>query len=189
MPALTKKSNNVMKTPESVANIIVRRSQQGKKRVPMLTETVVPAGTYHSVVVAVEDAHSDEGKPMVDVTYRFTDARGKETEARMRYPITGYHLEKVIDAWLDAGLPEGSHLTDAVGLEEEVVIVYPQQGALGKIKSRRPVGKATKTASKVVSSQKTTHRVVDDTYEEDFAEDEPAEDFDDEFYDFLEDSD
>lgn len=125
-------------TPASVSDLIVRRSQRKMKAAPMLTEEVVPAGKYCSEVISVTDAKSDAGKLMADVTYRFSDAGGKAVVARVRYPATGYYIEKLYDALVEAGLPEESPLTEAVGIEEEVEIVYPFEGALGKIKNRKP---------------------------------------------------
>lgn len=185
MPVLSSRKTALNKAPASVSDIIVRRSQQRNKKVPMLKADKVPAGTYHSVILAVIDAVSEDDKPMADVIYRFTSSSGKVIEAKIRYPIVGYHIERLIDALIDAGLPEGSPLTDAVGIEEDVVVVYPQEGALGKIKNRRPASKAAKPASKITDPKKDTCRVMNDISEESFAE-QPAEDFDDEFDDFLE---
>lgn len=186
MPTLNSKKNPVSKkTPLSVSDIIVRRSKQHHKKAPMLTERVVPAGTYHSTVIAVNDARNDEGNPMADVTYSFADAGGKSREARVRYPIAGYHIEKLIDALIDAGLPEGASLTDAVGLEEEVTIVYPYDGALGKISNRRPADQTAPTAmQKPVSKQASAKKrklLAEDEEDEEILEDDDAE-----FDDFLE---
>lgn len=186
MPGLTnKKSHPTTKnTPASVADIVVRRSRQSKKKTPMLTAEIVPAGTYHSAVLAVEDACSAEGKPMADVTYRFTNAGGEATEARIRYPVTGYHIQRLVDALIDAGLPEGAPLIDAVGLEEEVTIVYPFEGALGKIKGRKPATQVTPIAAKKPVPKQTPHKNPKLLIEDE----EEVESFDDdsEFDDFLE---
>ena len=190
MPAINNKKNpnttsKKNTSPISVADIVARRSQQAKKKAPMLTTEIVPAGTYRSVVLAVEDAHSEEGKAMADVTYRFTDAVGEATEARIRYPVTGYHIQRLVDALIDAGLPEGAPLTDAVGLEEEVTIVYPYEGALGKIKRRQPATQAAISApKKPVPKQvlpKKRKLLIDDEEET-----EEIENVDEEFDDFLE---
>lgn len=169
----------------SVADIVVRRSQQAKKRVPLLTENVIRAGAYHSTIIAVEDACNDEGKPMADVTYHFVDANGKATDARVRYPVAGYHIERLFDALIEAGLSEGAPLTDAVGIEEEVTIVYPHDGALGKIKSRRPAAQVAKTVPTKSIPKKASQRI----FEEDEDDEEEPVDDDSEFDDFLEESD
>lgn len=190
MPATnTKKTTpTTKKPPASVADIVVRRSKQPKKKAPMLTSNIVPAGVYRSTIIAVEDAHNDEGNLMADLTYSFTDTGGKSREARVRYPIVGYHIEKLIDALIDAGLPEESPLTDAVGIEEEVTIVYPHEGALGKIKSRQPANQAVTTALKKQAPKQVLSKkrklLADDA--EEVQEVEEVEDFDDEFDDFLE---
>ena len=138
MPIKNPRKSLVKNDPSSVSDLIVRRSKRKAKAAPMLTEDIAPAGTYRSEIISVADAKSDIGKLMVDVTYRLTDGRGKAVDARIRYPAEGYHIERLFDALIDAGLPEESPVTEAVGIVEEVEIVYPFEGALGKIKSRRP---------------------------------------------------
>ena len=187
MPALNnKKTASTKKSPSSVADIIVRRNHRQQKNVPMLTADKVPAGTYRSVILAVKDAVSDEGKPMADVVYRLTSSSGKVVEAKIRYPITGYHIERLFDALIDAGLPEGSPLKDAVGIEEDVTVVYPQEGALGKIKTRSPATKVVQATPQKSVPKKYPQRVIDEADEDEFPEDVSGEDFDDEFDDFLE---
>ena len=186
MPVINSKKNTTKKSPTSVADIVVRRSQQSKKKVSMLTADKVPAGTYHSVILAVKDAVSDDGKPMADVIYRLTSPGGKVAEARIRYPIPGFHLDRLIDALIDAGLPEESPLTDAVGIEESLTIVYPQEGALGKIKSRSPASKVVQTTPQMPVQKKRPQRVIDDTDDDEFSEDVAGQNFDDEYEDFLE---
>ncbi len=186
MPLLNTKKIPTKKSPASVADIIVRRSQRQQKAIPMLTADKVPAGTYHSVILAVKDAVSDEGKPMADVIYRFTGPNGKAVDAKIRYPVVGYHIERLIDALIDAGLPEGSPLTDAVGVEEDVTVVYPQEGALGKIKTRSPASKVVQAIPQKPVPKKHPQRVMDDVDEEDISEDVDSEDLDTEFDDFLE---
>lgn len=187
MSALTNKKNSPKKTttPTSVSDVIVRRSLNLKLKAPMMTANVIPAGTYRSTVVSVEDAVSEEGKAMADVTYRFMGVDGKTVDARVRYPIVGYHIGKLMDALISAGLPEGASLTDAVGIEEEVTVVYPHEGALGKIKSRCPLAQAVKAGAKKPANKKLSHRVLDDDADEQLDGEEPEE-LDDEFDDFLE---
>lgn len=179
MPVLnTKNATSTKKSPGSVADIIVRRNHSQQKNVPMLTADKVPAGTYRTVIVAVSDAQNAEGKPMADVIYRFTSVSGKAVEAKVRYPIEGYHIERLFDALIDAGLPEGSPLTDAVGIEEEDVrVVYLHKGALGTIKSRRPASNPT--------PQKSSHQRLTKRIEKAF----DPEEFDDDLDDCLDDDD
>lgn len=183
MATLYSRRTAAPKAAQSVSDLIVRRSQRKAKAAPMLTEDIVPAGKYRSKIVAVTDAKSDTGKAMADITYCFTDERGKPVEARVRYPLTGFHIDKLFDALVDAGLPEDSPLTEAVGTEELVEITYPFEGALGKIKARCPVPTDVPLPAKVKTAQKPAKlpRHVD---EDDEASDE--EDFDD---DFLEEDD
>lgn len=183
MATLNSRKSATPKVAKSVSDLIVRRSQRKAKAAPMLTEDYVPAGTYHSEIIAVADAKSDTGKPMVDITYSFTDDRGKTVVARVRYPTVGYHLDTLCDALIDAGLPEESPLTDSVGIEEDLEIVYPFTGALGKIKNRRPATTEKKPLAKLQKA-KITAKLPQYDVEDDGASDE--EDFDD---DFLEEDD
>ena len=187
MPALTNKKNSLStkKPPASVADIVVRRSMQTQKKAPMLASDIVAAGAYHSRIIAVEDARSDEGKLMADVTYRLTNADGKSADARIRYPVPGFHLDRLMDALVEAGLPEESSLTDAVGIEEEVIVTFPHDGALGKIKSRRPANQVVPAAAKKPVSKQMPPKNRKALVEDDEGE-EVIEDDDSEFDDFFE---
>ena len=179
MAKLNLRQSAAPKAAQSVSDLIVRRSKRKAKAAPMLTEDIVPAGTYRSEIIGVADAKSDVGKLMVDVTYRLTDDRGKSVDARIRYPAEGYHIQKFFDALIDAGLPEESPVTEAVGVVEEVEIAYPYDGALGKIKGRKPA-----TAANRPPAKKAKHAVLVD--EDDELDDFEAEDDEEEDDDFLE---
>ena len=179
MPVHNSKRTTTKKEPASVSDLIVRRSKHKAKAAPMLTEDIAPAGRYRSEIIGVADAKSDADKLMVDVTYRLTDNHGKAVDARIRYPAEGYHIDRLFDALIDAGLPEESPVTEAVGIVEEVEIVYPFEGALGKIKVRTPVA-ASAPASKTKPKPKQRAALV---------EEDDGDDADDEFDDFLEDVD
>ena len=184
MATLTSKKSATPKEARSISDVIVRRSKRKVKAAPLLTEDIVPAGKYRSEIVGIADAKSDVGKLMVDVTYRLTDSRGKVVDTRIRYPAKGYHIERLFDALVEAGLPEESPVTDAVGIVEAVEIVYPFEGALGKIKVRTPVAApAPVPKPNLKSKPQPKRRAV-------LVEEDEAEDADDEFdEDFLEDDD
>lgn len=185
MASLNSRKAANSKVAKTASDIIVRRSKRKAKAAPMLTEDIAPAGRYRSEIISIADAKSDIGKLMVDVTYRLTDGRGKAVDARIRYPAEGYHIDRLFDALIDAGLPEESPVTEAVGIVEEVEIVYPFEGALGKIKSRSPAVEDAQAAHRRPSSKKSaTCRFEDeDDEEEPLLEDEDDED------DFLTDDD
>ena len=188
MPVYNSKKNTNKKSNVSATQIAARRSQQNqqKKQIPMLTADKVPAGTYHSTVAAMADAVCSNGDAAIDVVYQLTDSAGKTVQARVRYPVEGYHFNRFVDAMLDAGLEEGAALSDAVGLEEEVTIAYPFTGALGKIQTRAPAGASVKPVPKKTASRKPVPAVLDEPDVDDADEAEDAED-DSEFDDFLED--
>lgn len=180
MATLNSRKTATAKVAKSVSDLIVRRSKRKDKAAPMLTENIVPAGKYHSEIIGVVDAKNDDGKLMVDVTYRLTDDRGKSVDVRIRYPAEGYHIERFFDALVEAGVPEESPVTDAVGVVEEVEIVYPFEGSLGKIKDRKPA-----TAANRPPTKKAKHAVL--VEEDDESDDSETED--DEYDDFLEEDD
>lgn len=189
MPGLTTKKMSNKKTHSSVTQMVAHRSQtKQKKSVPMITASVVPAGTYHSRVVSIADAVCSNGDAAIDVVYQLTDSAGKAVQARVRYPVDGYHFNRFVDAMLDAGLEDGAALGDAVGLEEELTIVYPYAGALGKIQTRAPASASVKPASQKPASSKTVPAVLNEPDEDDTDEAENAED-DSKFDDFLEEED
>lgn len=138
MPLTTKRSTP-KKNSTTLDNIRIRRSNT-QTIVPMLTSKIAPAGTYASRIAAVTASKIENSSAdAVDITYELTDSSGKVVQGRLRYEIGGYHFDRLGDALIDAGLPNGSSIVDAVGIEEEIELIYPYRGALAKIKSRRPL--------------------------------------------------
>ena len=169
-------SNCLKKNTRSVApnlnNIRIHRSQT-QTTVPMLNQKVAPAGVYTSKIVAVTASKIEStNADAVDITYELTADDGRVTQGRIRYEIGGYHFDRLGDALLDAGLPAGSSIVDAVGIEEQLEIIYPQRGSLAKIKSRCPLESTVATKQKPVAKPKSPAVEVDE---------------DDEFDDFLDD--
>ena len=149
---------------------------------------VVLPGTYISKIVGVEESKTKAGEEAVDVLYELTSDSGKKHHVRMRYPLDGFYFEELCEALLDAGLTEDSKLSDAVGLEEQVVLGYPNGERIGSFISRYPADRKV-SIGKVGSS-----KVAEDHESEAFDEDDQAEDDveDDEFadlVDFLEEED
>ena len=160
----------------SLSNVRIRRSKI-QTVIPMLKEKVAPAGTYTSRIAAVTAAKIEgTNADAVDVIYELTADDGKVVQGRIRYEIGGYHFDRLGDALIDAGLPDGSPITDAVDIQEEITIVYPHRGALAKIKTRRPLSVAKTQQSKVVAA------TAEDEDEDDYLdEDDLLPDEDDDF--------
>ena len=139
MPLTTKRATSKTNPATPLNNVRIRRTKT-PTTVPMLTAKIAPAGVYASKIVAVTASKIDTtNADAVDVTYELTGTDGKIVQGRVRYEVGGYHLDKLLDALAEAGVPEGSSITEAVGIEEQLEIVYPQRGSLAKIKSRRPM--------------------------------------------------
>ena len=172
----------------SIASVYVHRTSKSKE-IPLLSADVVPAGVYRTKITDITDAQCASGIAAADVTYRFTDDTGFSAEAKIRYPINGFHIKQLCEALMDAGLPEGSPLVDGIGIEEVVEVGYPYEGALGKIKSRRPADSpapSTRKSKGIFASR--SRPVIKSTPTPKDIDGEDEEDEDDED-DFIEDDD
>lgn len=153
-------------------NIRISRTKT-QTTVPMLNQKVAPAGVYTSKIAAVTASKIEStNADAVDITYELTANDGRVVQGRIRYEIGGYHFDRLGDALLDAGLPVGSSIVDAVGIEEQLEIVYPQRGSLAKIKNRCPLTSSVAPQQKPAAKHKAPKVNVDE---------------DDEFDDFLDD--
>lgn len=154
-----------------LSNIRIHRSQT-QTTVPMLNEKVAPAGVYISKIVDVTASKIETtNADAVDLIYELTADDGRVVQGRIRYEIGGYHFDRLGEALIAAGLPDGSPITDAVGTIEEIEIVYPRKGSLAKIKSRHPFVSTDVPKQKPVAKPKAPAVEVD--------EDDEFDDFND----------
>lgn len=174
MPMQTKRVTAKKNSDTTLENIRIRRNKTVAVA-PMLSQKIAPAGVYTSKIAAVAMSRTDGGEDAVDVTYELTDANGKVAQGRIRYPVDGYHLEKLLDALAEAGVPEGSSISEAVGTTEQIEIVYPQKGSLAKIKNRRPLASIVAPTQRPVAKSKA--HVEDDDEFDDFLESDDEDDF------------
>lgn len=100
------------------------------------TKDTVPAGRYWSRVDKISESMTMTGKPAIDVDYTFQDENGNLFNVRQRYPDGSYAQARFFDAMVDAGVPDGADIVDAVGITEEIDFDYV--GDFGTIVSRRP---------------------------------------------------
>ena len=164
-----------------LSNIRIHRSQS-QTTVPMLNEKVAPAGVYTSKIVDVTASKIETtNADAVDLIYELTADDGRVVQGRIRYEIGGYHFDRLGEALIAAGLPDGSPITDAVGTIEEIEIVYPRKGSLAKIKSRCPIEDSAEPAQKSKAKPKAKHKAPAVEVDED-------DEFDD-FNDFNEEDD
>lgn len=171
MAAKDNKLRTTLKKSEkkSVLDTTIHRSQVQKK-IPFIKEDILPPGKYVTKITAVSEAVTENSKPAVDLYYEFTNQKGEVVEAKERYIISGYYFEKLGDALIDAGLPDGAVISEAVGLKERVTVTYPRKGYIGRIQHRSPNISKTVTPPTSVTAEE---------YEEDMLVEE--EDEDDEF--------
>lgn len=186
---MSARSSNSRKAPaasktSAVDRKIVRKAQA--KNYSFAKPAVVPPAEYRSEIAGMEDSKTKAGEDAIDVLYDLVDDAGKKYHVRMRYPLDGYYYEELCEALLDAGLTEDSKLSDAVGLEEQVVLDYENGERIGSFVSRSPVSRKASNGkgSHSEAAEEEETEVVDD-------EDQDEEDLDDdsEFDDFLEDED
>lgn len=174
---ITNSERAKMNPATSLNNVRIRRTQT-QATVPMLNQKVAPAGTYASKIVAVTASQIDTTKAdAVDVIYELTAADGKVVQGRVRYEIGGYHFDRLADALVNAGVPDGSPITAAVGVEEQIEIIYSYKGALAKIKDRRPLAATAAPTQKaaarpVAAASEDEADYLDEDDEEDLLVDE-----------------
>lgn len=162
------RSNHRRQNTTSATDTVIRRKNV-QKSVPFLKEDVVPAGKYVSEIIAVYDAVTDKSKDAVDIHYTFTDCEGNVVVAKERYVIDGYYFELLGEALLDAGLPNGAKISQAVSITEDVVVTYPRPGAIGRIQSRVPHRK--KMVSTSVTDDQCNANIDSEDDDSDFMDD------------------
>lgn len=122
----------------SVLNKVIRRSAITKDT-PFVTEEVIPAGTYHTVVSAVMEAKTQKKKDAIDVVYTFSNDEGVAVIAKERFVLDGFRWEELVDHYFDCDLLTGDCvIADIKGIEEYVTVTYPRKGALGTLRNRQP---------------------------------------------------
>lgn len=168
---ITNSMKNKKNPASSISNVRIRRTKS-QTTAPMLTQKVAPAGIYTSKITDVTMSKTENGEDAVDVTYELTSANGKVAQGRLRYTLDGFHFERFSDAMIDAGVPEDSPITEAVGIEEEIEVVYPQRNSLAKIKSRHPLNAAKAKQTKAVAAAEVDE---EDAEFDDFLPDEEDE--------------
>ena len=160
------------------SHITVRGSGRGKAKVPMAKANKIPPGSYRSRITSIKATKTSAGDEAVETIYDLVAADGKQFQMREVIPVDAWAFELFCDALLTAGLQEGEDLTAAVGITEDVELVYPNPKGLGHFKNRKPV-----TDADVVAEEKAA--VCSEPPEVVLEEDEDDEL--DEFDDFLED--
>lgn len=98
----------------------------------------VPSGYYFSEIVDVQPRISNTGKKCLDVLYEiwgFRDEQGHHT-IRLSYPEGSQHLQNLYQAMSNAGIPAGSTMKAAIGVTEQIRLVYDDEDGIGRIQKR-----------------------------------------------------
>lgn len=98
----------------------------------------IPAGTYTSVIDAIEETVTKAGAKAIDVSYSLTNSRGQRYTMRLRVPEKTSLYDDFADAMIAAGATEDSPLDALVGIREEVTISYNDHD-FAQFSSRKPV--------------------------------------------------
>lgn len=99
---------------------------------------VVPPGYYYLEILEVHARVSSTGKKCLDVIYDlqgFYDSLGDHT-IRLSYPIGSQCLQDLYKAMLNAGVPAGSTMKAAIGVTEQIQLVYDDEDSIGRIRRR-----------------------------------------------------
>ena len=124
-----RKLNNSSANTSMSSRAVTRRGTAVSYDFPK--ESAVPAATYESEIAEIVDTKTLAGVAAVDVHYILKDQRGKVRYVKQRYPDKSYHYERLNDALIDAGLPEGAPLSDAVGIREAIEVAYKDGSTIG----------------------------------------------------------
>jgi len=124
---------NVTKETVSIADFVV-----ASHCYEFPTEDTMPSGYFWSEITAVEPCVTSRGKKAVDVCYIFEN-NDNVYYVRQRYPLGSTPLLQLYRALIAAGVPEGSTLDAAVGVEEKVRFLYDYDTGFGSIVKRVPV--------------------------------------------------
>ena len=128
------------------------------------------------------------GSDAVEIIYELTDSSGNQYKMREIIPYESYFFNKFCDAMIAAGLNEDDNLDAVIGIEEDVVLSYPDTNQLGHFTSRKPATRAPQNKSgkkgAPANKAKSNFSLEDDSDEEDdiiFDEEDTYEDiqFDD----------
>ena len=144
---LTAKINRTEKSAHkgSLSNLKIVRGSAKSAEYAFPKPKLVPAGKYHSKIVDILESVTKNGDEAIDVHYEFDDGVHRY-RIKMRYPVESTHFEALCDALIDAGVPENTSIKKAVGIEEMVVLDYPDGATMGSIVSRSPINATAVTA-------------------------------------------
>ena len=161
---------------KTAAKISIRGSGTRKAKPPMAKASKVPPGKYRSKILSIKEVTTTAGNVAVEVVYDLTAKDGSRLQMREVIPVDSWAFEKFCDALIAAGLEEDDDLLDAVGIVEDVELVYPEPRGLGHFGSRNPV-KEQSAVDAVEAPKVSPHKVSS------------VEDDDDDFLDVLDDED
>lgn len=160
------------KGARSTNRIAIRGSGGTKYKPTMAKASKIPPGAYRSTITGITAVTTAAGDEAVEVIYDLVDADGRKLQMREVIPVESRAFERFSDALIAAGLEEDDDLLDAVGIVEDVELVYPDPKGLGHFGQRTPVDEGGTTKATPKANER-HHKA------------RPAEDEDDDFLDVL----
>ena len=165
MPVMSSRNNRRNQSERrSAGRTIHATGGNRKQRIPLARESDIPAGEYRSSIIGISDTTTISGKEAAEVIYELRAANGKSYKMREIVPYDSYPFDRFCNDLIAAGLQDGSDLSAAVGITEDVTLSYPDTGGLGHFSKRTPVVEEAEAAP-------TPDEAADD--------DEPVSNFDD----------
>lgn len=166
------------KGTRSTNRIAIRGSGGSKSKPPMAKASKIPPGKYRSTITSIKAVTTAAGDDAVEVVYGLVDADGRELQMREVIPTDSWSFERFCDALIAAGFEEDDDLFDAVGITEDVELVYPDPKGLGHFGQRTPAdkGATTKATPKAKESHRKARSSEDDDEFDDLLDDLDNED-------------
>lgn len=137
----------------------------------------VPAGRYHSTVKKVKEVTTKKGFPALEVCYELKPLGSESSQTynvKQVYPEGTKHYDNFVDAMaetINASADQEISFKDLLGVTEEVVVDYPDDGEWGTFTSRKPLKKSTdedvKENKSLNKNQQMHALLADDEDEED----------------------
>ena len=162
------------RSTKSSARISVRGTGSQKVKPPMAKANKIPPGQYRSTIISIKAVTTAAGDDAVEVVYDLVTEDGNKYQMREIIPVDSWAFERFSDAMIAAGMEEDDDLTDAVGITEDVELVYPNPKGLGHFGQRTPADKeaTVKTIPQPKENRRKAHPAEEDDEFDDFLEDE-----------------
>ena len=140
----------------------------------MAKASKIPAGPYRSKIISIKSTTTAAGDDAIEVIYSLTRPDGQLLKMREILPLDSWAFERLCDALIAAGLNEDDDILDAIGIEEDVTLTYPNSGGLGHFSKRVPASSASPQPPKAPPKEEPEGDDFEDFLEEEEPDEPPA---------------